>query len=401
VFHFGHDRPCETRRITFQIAGASTSTPAGISAAIVGDLLSSDGGKTIPYSETGVTAPTRDANGNYSISFGIGARHEGSGDYLGLLQIAAPGAKPLSIPIEVTLRSSPAWAISWLVLGLLLGYLLKWWAASGSVLEKQVPRLDLVDRRLRDIPSSVLPPELTERRDDAERAIANWDADAAKAALDDLQTRLEAIVGVSVAAERLLDRLDALKAGSLRGSGSDIDALAGEIRTAARASWVDAAKALATINGLGDRVTKLEVYAATATQHDTVAAIARGEVIAVAATPEAETQQAVVPARVVKAALPRTSRRIALQRQVLRRMGAVLFLITLIALTFYGYATQYDKKPTFGAAELSDWITLGGWGFATALAGKTIVDYFGPGVPTSSPTPAPTAPPTPPAVHTA
>jgi post-segregation antitoxin (ccd killing protein) len=382
-FGFGRDRSCQTRRITFQIAGASTAT-GSVSAAVVGDLLNSNRGKVIPYAETGVTVPARDANGNYYVTFGVHPHHEGSGDYSGLLQITAPGAKPLSIPVDVTLRSSPVWAIVWLLIGLLLGYVFKWWGASGSVLEKQLPRLELVDRRLRDISTDLLPQQLLDRRADADSAITNWDADAAKAALDEIQTRLEAIVGVALAAERLLERLDTLRAGPLSTSAADIDSLAGEIRTAASTSWDDAAKAMATVSGFADRVTKLEVVASGASTRDMVAAITRGETLAPAAEPETLEADGLVSAHgtpTTKSA--RGSTLPGWQRQFLRRTGAILFFVTLVALASYGYATQYDNKPTFGAAGLSDWITLGGWGFATALAGKTIADYFGPG--TSSP----------------
>jgi hypothetical protein len=383
VFRFGHDRPCQTRRITFQIAGESTSPTAGVSAAVVGDLLSSDGTTTIPFDETGVTPPSRDANGNYSLNFGVHVHHEGSGEYSGLLQITAPGARPLSIPIDITLRSGPAWAIGWLIVGLLIGYLVKWWGASGSTLEQQLPRLELVDRRMRSIPASVLPDALVARRDDADRAIANWDAAAAKAALDDIQTHMEAIVGVATTAQQLLERLEVLRAGRLQLSNADlVDKLAGEIRKAARTAWDDAAKALAAVNDLTPAVTAFEGVATASDERDKLTAILHGDqALEVAAERIVRDEQD--SEIVVEKERHHSSRLTTLQKQVLRRTGIVLFLITLTALTLYGYSTLYDKKSTFGAAGLSDWITLGGWGFATALAGKTITDYFGPGVPSS------------------
>jgi hypothetical protein len=69
------------------------------------------------------------------------------------------------------------------------------------------------------------------------------------------------------------------------------------------------------------------------------------------------------------------------QRLPLALVPGTIFTISSLAIAVYGFRTQYTENLVFGAAGVSDWINLAGWGFAAGYAGKSIRDYFsgGPG----------------------
>jgi hypothetical protein len=323
VFLFESQREPVTKAVTFEIVGASAIASQLPRARLTGDLYSASPEGFLSYNRVLISpvtvASAADAMYTFDVTVTLPTRlHSRWGArttgaaFDGSLEILAGDAKA-SFPVYVKIRPGRLAPFSLLMLALLFGALMRWWAERGRILRIQMNRYHHLSRRAHGrIPGDQV---LEGHLVDARHYLRIRDAAAASASLD--------------AAKQCLDKPSVAAASPTGG----------------------------VVASTGQR------FEEVAGSHPDPNAPTRGHRLgsAIGRLSQLRRSQADFPVW---------------QRLGLTMVPGIIFAISSLAIAIYGFKTQYEDNPIFGAAGVSDWINLVGWGFAAGYAGKSINDYF-------------------------
>jgi hypothetical protein len=283
--------------------------------------------------------------------------------YVGLIHMTIRDRdERLTVPVDVSVRAGPFWAIVALFAGILLGRLALRMRGGATQEPDFARRIQIVEERLRERPDDRV--YLDDQMEAARRAIADHD-------LEKAERRVAAVEG----GDRILTEVKGYE-DSAPGSDPAADELITDIRRNVDRNEYDAAQT--KLEELRTHVSQTPGTSAEARQHAATAQVAAERVVVARSKPKPSSSKRFFRRLLLGAAghagTPRGG--------VLWIGRALLGIALLVFLVFVGLETLYVKEgATFGAGGASDYVALMLWGLSADVASRTLTTLRGPSAP--------------------
>jgi len=393
TLNLGDDHDKATVKVRFVSPEKLPTTPE----AELADAQTAEGTKL----KATITTKVELVQANRTVLVTVTVEPEGAaepGSYAAPLLLRAPGVADARSTITTKLAPKPIWgAPFWgtllLLAGAVLGVIARWIANEASALKALQDRLRVLEEST--APYQPLPVEFRSKLGQLRAQLAREDATAAKAMLDDLETKIQDAIDVAETS-RTLDRLIVDQATAiaampnLGASGALLAQVTARerefIADIGRGPFATDAERTARAERIGD-AQLFSAFLADYAQEDrrdalaaALAAFARGDFNgaetawrdATDQEPPARTARQPTPVPPVTHETPT-----GLRAWVIRHAPELAQALTALALVIVGLFTLFDADETFRTDAFEDGLTLFAWGLGSALAGLGAADLTG------------------------